>query len=122
MCVIFKASDVRPTAKMVELAFAKNNHGAGVAWRSEVDGKPVVRWEKGLDIEAIRGRVETLPLPFVCHFRLPSKDTPGKLGHMCHPFPLNSGVSLELKGTTEGYVLFHNGHWNNWRLDLKTAA
>ena len=66
MCVIFKASDVRPTAKMVELAFAKNNHGAGVAWRSEVDGKPVVRWEKGLDIEAIRGRVETLPLPFVC--------------------------------------------------------
>jgi hypothetical protein len=40
-----------------------------------------------------------------------------------HPFPVEPKVSHALSGSTNGYVLFHNGDWKNWdEMMLKTAA
>lgn len=97
--------------------FEANPAGAGVAWREGVKKGDkvtnVVKWEKGLALQEIRELCKSLPLPYVAHFRIPTVGGPKKA--LCHPFPIEKNVSLELKGTTHGYVLFHNGHWGRWK-------
>lgn len=116
MCVIIVADDKRPSADMVTAAFDANPSGGGGAWRHN---KAVV-WKKGLDVEAMKELAETLPLPFILHFRIPSCGGPFK--ELCHPFPVDKQSTLALEGSTKGFVLFHNGHWNSWKFDTKEMA
>lgn len=117
MCVIMIADEVRPTDEMVEKGFNANDSGAGIAWREG----GLVHWAKGIeDIAEVQELCRTLPTPYVVHFRIPSEG--GKRQSLCHPFPIESDVPLDLEGTTKGYVLFHNGHWNDWRKECKETA
>lgn len=116
MCVIMVASKKRPTEDMVGKAFHTNSDGGGVAWRE--DG--LVHWEKGLNLEEMLTRCAELPLPFIAHFRISTCG--GKVPTLCHPFPINNTAALDLKGTTDGYVLFHNGHWSDWKKYVLKAA
>lgn len=116
MCVIFYADTDRPTPEMVEQAFDTNPDGGGVAWRDN----GYVKWKKGLKLAEMQDLVASLPLPLVAHFRIPSCG--GKYDVLCHPFPIDKRVSLDLEGQTKGYVLFHNGHWGKWKDTTLDAA
>lgn len=121
MCVIFLATDKRPTPSMVDRAYDTNGSGAGIAWRHQDEGKPlVVRWVKGLKREEIQKLVAEAPLPFVCHFRIPTCG--GAIPELTHPFPIAKNTSLSLEGSTKGFVLFHNGHWGRWKDESLKAA
>jgi len=130
MCVIFctdHEKPVRPTPEMVEQAFNHNPAGAGIAWRrgGTVDESGQMQggelcWAKGLELEAIQTLVKNAPLPFVCHFRIPTVG--GKRQDLCHPFPIHKDAPLYLEGVTPGYVLFHNGHWHAWKDLIVRAA
>lgn len=109
MCVIFVASKERPTPEMVEQAYDYNDAGAGIAWREG----GLVKWEKGLELARVKELVAAAPLPFVVHFRIPTVG--GKREELCHPFPVDKDVPLTLKGAIKGFVLFHNGHWKDWK-------
>ena len=110
MCVILIANKDRPSSAMIQSAWRQNDAGGGVAWRE--DG--FVRWEKGImNLEDMEKLINQLPLPFVAHFRIPSYG--GKREELCHPFPIEKKVSLNLSGKTKGNVLFHNGHWTRWK-------
>lgn len=102
----------RLTPAMVDNAFSHNSEGAGIAWREE--GK--VHWEKGLDLEAMQALCAEKPLPYVAHFRISTCG--GKRQDLCHPFPIQKDVPLFTAGNTGGYVLFHNGHWTDWRREM----
>lgn len=119
MCVIAIAETDRPTDDMIEKMYAQNDQGAGIAWRE--DG--YVKWEKGLDLEAVKKLCKEVPMPYIAHFRIASYG--GKRESLCHPFPIDKKVPLNLKGRTKGHVLFHNGHWAKWRetmLDTVVAS
>ena len=106
---------------MVAKMFSANDHGAGIAWREKgADGKPVVKWQKGLELPAMQEMIEQLTLPFVAHFRIASSG--GKSAALCHPFPIGKDADLSLEGETKGYVLFHNGHWGEWKSFSKETA
>ena len=125
MCVIALSEKTRVTDEMVRKMYEHNGAGAGVAWRETIEEKGktvvVVKWKKGLTLEETRELCESLPMPFVAHFRIPTVG--GTKKSLCHPFPIEKDVRLDLEGTTKGYVLFHNGHWGDWkRFSLDTAA
>ena len=114
MCVIMVATKVRPTEEMVAKGFAANDAGAGIAWRErKKDGSLEVVWKKGLEEAEVTDLVAKLPLPFTVHFRIPTVG--GRVKELCHPFPITRDVSLSLSGRTDGFVMFHNGHWNSWK-------
>lgn len=124
MCVIALADDgKRIEASAIEDMFTANSHGAGIAWRDEVDGKKVVKFEKGLDLEGIQDLCATVPLPYCAHFRIA---TCGPRDGICaplnHPFPIEVTVPLMSAGHIAGDVLFHNGHWGNWESNVKDLA
>jgi len=104
----------RPTPEIVEKAWNHNDHGGGVAWReNNKAGKPIVRWEKGLDLKEMQDYCKNLPLPFIAHFRIASVG--GRLEDLCHPFEIGANASVKLSGETGRGVLFHNGTWGQWR-------
>lgn len=109
MCVIFACEKTRPTKEMIDKGFTANPSGGGAAWRE--DGK--VKWAKGLSLEEIQALCDKIPLPYVAHFRIPTCG--GSRAELCHPFPIQRDVPLTLKGVTTGAVLFHNGHWSQWK-------
>jgi hypothetical protein len=113
MCVVCVCDRRRPTPEEVGKMWKTNDHGAGVSWRETLKGQPIVRWRKGLDLEAVQKACAELPLPFVAHFRIASIGP--KIHEMTHPFPVQKNVSLALEGATAGGVLFHNGTWHAWR-------
>lgn len=115
MCVIIISRDVRPSEDLIEKAYKANDAGAGVAWREE----GVVKWEKGLEVKRVKELCAEVPLPFIAHFRIPSVGGPRE--DLCHPFPIERTVPLSLKGKTKGQVLFHNGHWTQWRDSILAA-
>lgn len=119
MCVIMLTEKTRPTEDMVRRMYTSNSSGAGIAYRGTKRGKPVVQWQKGLNKEEIVELCATVPLPFVAHFRIPTCG--GARPSLCHPFPIEKDVSLDLKGETPGYVLFHNGHWARWKDSMMEA-
>lgn len=123
MCVILFAKDTRPTDQMIDLAWKKNDHGGGLAWR-ETDkktGEVLVHWKKGIQtVEEMYEIMSELPLPYVAHFRIASSG--GIRQDLCHPFPVCEDVPLALEGTTNGNVLFHNGDWNDWDAYLRFVA
>lgn len=117
MCVIAVNEDARMTEDHVEKMWTTNPAGGGIAWR---DGE-YVRWKKGLELEEMKDLTQTLPLPFVAHFRIPSGGF-GAFKALTHPFPVTKQAGLQLEGKTKGWVLFHNGHWKDWKeTSLKTA-
>lgn len=103
---------------MVKKMWEDNPHGGGVAWRK--DGK--VHWQKGLSLEEMQDRCKNLPMPYVAHFRVASVG--GIRPILTHPFAVEDfDKSLALEGETEGSVIFHNGHWGEWRnFTLQTAC
>lgn len=116
MCVIIIADEgKRPSTEMVKQAWKKNDHGGGIAWRqtSPITGKKEVVWKKGLSLEEMEKMCAELPLPYIAHFRLVSS---GSLcDELCHPFEITKENLNRSEGTTEDYVLFHNGTWGfNW--------
>lgn len=123
MCVIMYADKVRPTPEMIDLAFKKNPHGGGVCWREYDDKKKrtLVHWRKGLNVEEMHKYATEMPLPYVLHFRISSNEKPPKL-MFCHPFPIQKTVPTWLAGNTGGNVLFHNGHWGDWKKQLLEGA
>lgn len=116
MCVILSAYRDRPTENMIRAAFDQNSHGAGFAWR---DGPKTVRYKKDLDVEEAVELAATLPIPYVAHFRIASC---GPIcGELTHPFPITPASELASEGRAPS-VLFHNGHWNNWKVNLVDCA
>lgn len=112
MCVALICDTVRPSEEMVAKAWKTNSDGGGVAWRE--DG--FVHWAKGLSEDEMQDYCKRLPIPFIAHFRIASVG--GVREVLTHPFPITKDVSLELKGKTKDYVLFHNGTWHSWRTSL----
>lgn len=103
---------------MEELACgASNDDGAGVAWIDNVNGRPRVRWHKGLkDENEVHEITKDLKPPVMIHFRLATIG--GKTPLLTHPFPLTERAPLALTGDTVA-VMAHNGHWNKWDDVLK---
>lgn len=122
MCVIALVTKVRPKPEAVEKMFFSNDHGGGLAWREkdEKTGLTIVRWKKGLEEKEMQELIAELPIPFVAHFRIASCGAKSK--ELCHPFPIGKEATLALEGTTKGYVLFHNGHWTEWKTFTKETA
>ena len=124
MCVIAVSETVRLKTDQVEKMYEHNPAGGGVAWRDTIQEKgkniKVVRWKKGLSKQEMIDLAKELPLPFVAHFRIPTVGGPKKA--LCHPFPIEADVALDLEGMTKGHVLFHNGHWGRWKESSLDAA
>jgi len=100
---------------MITQAYEKNPEGAGFAWREKApNGEEIVHWVKGLDLPESIKLFKKLPLPYIAHFRIASSGF-AKSAALCHPFPIQKDVSLATEGKTKGFVMFHNGYWNNWK-------
>lgn len=108
MCVIAVYEEVRPTLEDLNKMHTSNKDGAGIAWFEESK----VHWKKGLTPKQIFTLSESAPFPFVVHFRL---GTVGVGKQLCHPFPITEkGGGPLLEGCSD-HVLFHNGHWSQWK-------
>ncbi len=126
MCVIFIVDTDRPTEDEVEAAWDSNRDGGGVAWQDLEAGegseelKPVVRWKKGLTYKEMQELNQTLPFPYILHFRIAS------VGPVCpqltHPFEVSTKVGTEFEGSTENPVLFHNGTWHEWKQSIERLS
>jgi hypothetical protein len=121
MCVIMivKDSKVRPPYEMLDRAWARNDDGAGFAWREKTAKGTIVKWKKGIDdFDKMFDLSKTLPTPYILHLRLASIG--GLRKELTQPFPLDA--RLDLEGSTDGYVHFHNGTWDKWADVLLTIA
>jgi len=110
MCVIVTSPDSkhRPSLATLEACERTNPHGSGVAWVQHNR----VQWLKGLSAAAIAELLEVIEGPAVVHFRIASVG--GVKAALCHPFPVSPTSPLKPYGQA-GTVLFHNGHWSDWR-------
>jgi hypothetical protein len=125
VCVIMIVDKVRPTEKMIEKAWERNHHGAGLAWReiNQKTGKRVVRWKKGIEnVEDMKKLMAEVPMTYIAHFRLASVDGGGVNPLLTHPFPIIKSAPLMKEGTIDGDVLFHNGNWKDWESECRLAA
>lgn len=134
MCVIMCAETHRPSADMARAGFKDNDKGAGFAWRElaidkkgnqvlNKDGsdKLIVHWKKAMtDIDEVVHLIETLPLPYIYHCRIPSVGGPTL--DLTHPFPVSRDVSVAHEGQIDGSVLFHNGTWSKWNDEMIKGA
>lgn len=122
MCVAAICEHARLTDIQVEQMWDQNKFGGGVAYRGlNAQGQMVVKWEKGLSKEEMLERNRTLPRPYVMHFRVPSNDT-STLHLACHPFQIDDNATVGFEGETDGFVLFHNGYWTDWRNKLQQIS
>ncbi len=108
MCVILATDKKKVSKEFVKLAHDANPHGAGAAWLE----KDRVRYIKGLGLAEMLELVPTLIPPYVLHFRIATVG--GVQKKLTHPFVIRENSPLQEKGTAR-QVLFHNGHWNDWR-------
>lgn len=111
MCVIMiaESEEGRPNGDQIKAMFEANSEGAGVAWQAE--GR--VHWEKGLKLERAIELALTVPAPFVAHFRISTCGGSGPL--VTHPFIVDKQSPLVIKGSAKAHLLFHNGHWGQWK-------
>lgn len=118
MCVILISN---PEAKRLDEnhvldAYMCNQDGIGAAWLE--DGK--VCWRKGISITDAVTLANTLPQPYMFHFRLA---TIGQtIPELTHPFPMFGDIDEDLEGHTIHGVLMHNGHWGSWEREFKIHA
>ncbi len=108
MCVLVVARTTFPTLEQLKLMEKKNPDGGGMAW---IEGG-AVRWKKGLTAEQIFAQGSRLPLPVVIHFRMATVG--GAKRRLTHPFPITALSIPALEGVGDE-VLFHNGHWADWK-------
>lgn len=120
MCVIMVVKKDRPSTLMMKKAWGRNDDGAGIAWREKVKNQVLVHWKKDLDESEMEHLCNTVPLPYVAHWRIASCG--GVRAELTHPFPIDIKASLALEGKTSGKVLFHNGTWSNWQEAARYAA
>ena len=121
MCVIFIANEKRVPDEMVYAGFDANKDGAGYSFQDVVQGRNVVRWEKGIDsADEMVTAAQEIPIPYILHFRIASVG--GTKKGLTHPFCVNAQASTELSGYGEDPVLFHNGHWHSWDSTLREAV
>lgn len=116
MCIIIAALYGRPIKGYLERSFRSNPEGIGIA--SSFGGQ--IAWQKGLTLEETIELAETLPLPYVIHFRLATAG--GVSAALCHPFVISNDLNEVLGEQEEGLsdvVLFHNGHIYGWRESIK---
>jgi hypothetical protein len=109
MCVICICDKEKPTLELIKKMADANKDGIGIAYIK--DGN--VHWKKGITEEQAFLISESVNTPLIMHFRISTVG--GNSKHLTHPFPLNSSASLALEGKTNQGVLFHNGHWHDWR-------
>jgi hypothetical protein len=114
MCVIMVVKDVKPSLDLLKKAELTNPDGAGIAWK----GGDRIFWKKGLSAKDIFNLSQKLPLPQVIHFRM---KTVGSGKELCHPFPITRYASTNQEGFAKK-VLFHNGHWSDWKRYCLEAA
>lgn len=107
MCLIIVADTARPTSQEIEDADNTNPDGLGIAYK-EPDSN-LVTWRKGISVEELTDLSQSVPLPYVMHFRLATHG--GKSAGLCHPFPISRNVGTAVEGQARE-VLFHNGVWN----------
>jgi hypothetical protein len=115
MCVIVIAETARPSPALIRAAIDANPDGNGIAW---IDGQKVA-WAKGLDDKAFLEACASAPLPFIAHARIASVG--GKTAELCHPFPLEASLGADRHSGFAPGVLFHNGHWGDWKGQLLNA-
>lgn len=123
MCIIAIIENVRLSDDQVDQMYEANKHGGGVAWRQwdEDLNETVVRWKKGLFKDEMLELNRTLPMPYVLHFRVPSGGTSASF-LACHPFAIDDNATVSFEGQTNGFVLFHNGFWNDWRAKMQAIS
>lgn len=121
MCVIAICKEARLTEEQIDQMFDANPRGGGVAWQELVAGKPMVKWRKGLTRPEMIIANKELPFPYVLHFRVPSHGV-SQSWLACHPFAIDENASYDFEGQTEGYVLFHNGLWTDWKRKMEAIA
>lgn len=111
MCVIAVVdnSKFRPSLEDLQAMEITNPDGGGIAW---IDGHYVI-WKKSISSAEIAEIQHRITPPYIIHFRLASIG--GKSPMLCHPFPVTKEVGTDLKGKIKGKVLFHNGHWREWK-------
>lgn len=111
MCVAVIVQSSKPISKSYLKAMHEaNSDGGGVAWQK--DGK--VHYRKGLTWEQIHELQDTLPRPFLMHFRIATRG--GKIPELTHPFPIGEqAFSPDLSGTTDKGVIIHNGTWSDFK-------
>lgn len=115
MCIIFANQTTRPDDDILRRADERNSDGIGVAWRDA----DKVRWRKGLQIGELLELIPEIPFPHVIHFR--AATVGGEIDELTHPFPVKWGQLPTIEGTAPA-VLFHNGHWHDWRKALLNVA
>jgi hypothetical protein len=119
MCLIIACPPgKRPSVEPVHRSCQKNDDGSGVSW---VQGGHV-HWAKGLSEEKLLAILSVIPkeLPLVIHNRLATVG--GECAALSHPFLLSFGQTPN-EGSTKQSMLFHNGHWNDWKdMLLSTLA
>lgn len=111
MCLIVYCKEARPKEEHLENGERSNSHGTGIAWKEN----GYLRYEKGLDIKETKKMAASLPLGFVIHFRIASVG--GKEEQLIHPFPVRLDAPLQQRGKSNK-LLFHNGHWSEWKTAL----
>lgn len=112
MCVIMACTKHVPTRLELLEGEEVNSDGGGIAWIEN----GLVHWRKGLKAEQIDQLITSgvAKPPLIVHFRLA---TVGEGLELSHPFPISRKVPLSLSGVAKR-VLFHNGHWSEWREEL----
>lgn len=112
MCVILNCKSAKPSLEVLQKCGQVNDDGAGVAWIA--DSK--VHYKKGLNPASVFALIseDAIQFPFVIHFRNSSAGMGEKNPLLCHPFPVNRFATAKESGTASR-VLFHNGHWSEWR-------
>ncbi len=114
MCCIAACYDDRLSYDLIDSMLLWNRDGWGMAWIEK--GK--VHWRKGMDEMTAKLYADNIPLPYVAHARLATVGSDKKA--LAHPFPIERGSSVKLKGTAHR-VLFHNGHVGNWRALVRAS-
>lgn len=117
MCVIMVCTESKPSYNDLLHATLQNDDGIGIMY---YDRKfKTAKWEKGLMLPELKKILKHLQLPYAIHFRFATSGSVGP--ELTHPFPIEAGVSLALKGRGQR-LLMHNGCYNTWQSDSRIAA
>jgi hypothetical protein len=112
MCLAISCSGgARPDQDTLEDAARTNRDGCGIAWVESVDGEPMVKWEKGLEVDDLIRLSEEVPHPYIVHLR--AQSTGDSTDNLTHPFPISPQARDDLSGESKR-VLFHNGTVSDW--------
>ena len=117
MCLIIACPPgKRPSLDTLTFSHGRNPDGSGLAWSD----KGTVHWSKGLDLLPLLAMLQEIPSesPLVIHHR--TATVGGNDLALSHPFLLGQGYTPS-EGVTRRGLLFHNGHWANWKDTLLQA-